>query len=220
MKNLGNLGNVLGESLGDDYGDYDDANAFGLDEFGQVTGMNPMWGVVASVGVGTLTTVAIQELTSWDKWAELIGLGAAAVPAGALIAMKKTRAAGWTGLFAAVLNHGPRALQTMLSDKAKAKAAFGAAISSAKAKSDTAATPPAPSATPPTQGWGGVEIMPTHTIGMTEITPTYALGAPHEELPQLVGSAFGQAQRDMSLLGGPQLSDLSARFGSTHFNKA
>jgi hypothetical protein len=215
-----------GEGLGD-VGDYDDANAFGLDAYGSPMGLNPMWGAMIGSGVGTLTSVALRQFVktktlSTDKGVDLteaVALGVAAVPSLAMIFWpgKAARAAGWTSLFAAVLNHGPRIAEAFLSDKEKVK---------------TVAAIAAESATAPAGGGGGtqgarlgqVEIqqipaLAGANLGLVAPEMIKALGAPHEELPQLIGSPLAQAQREIQLLGGPQLSDLAGRFGSTHFNK-
>ena len=148
-----------------------------------------------------------------------MGFGASGALSGIMIAMRRTRMAGWTGLLTSLLNHGPRFLEEMLSAKAAAKTEA------------VAPSAPAPGTQPGT-GWGGVEVqqIPGMFAGQFGLTTPEAVPgaivsgafgqAPHPDLPQLVGSSLGQAQRDVTLLGGPQLSDLAGRFGSTHFNKA
>lgn len=46
------------------------------------------------------------------------------------------------------------------------------------------------------------------------------MGQAHAELPWASRvTASPRAQRELQLLGGPQLSDLAGRMGTTHFNK-
>lgn len=206
--------------------DYDDADAFGLDEFGQPVGINPMWGAVGASGIGTLTSVGIRQFTKsakMRKYSELIGFGAAAVPSGVMLIWGGTRAAGWTGLFTALLNHGPRIIENMLSKKEEVAQT---AVEATEAAKESGTMGRYPGSMMYGGGMQGVEIIEQPALagqqGMGLVTPeaVRALGqAPHEELPQLVGSHLSQAQDQVSLLGGPNLASIGQHFGSTHFNK-
>ena len=106
-------------------GAYDDVDFFGLDSYGMPAGINPMWGAVAGTGLGTLTAVGIKQFTSWDKWAELLGLGAAGLTGGVMAIFPPTRHAGWNAMAAGLLNNGVRAAHELLSAKEAVKAAVG-----------------------------------------------------------------------------------------------
>ncbi len=211
-------------SGGTQLGDYDDVDLFGLDAYMDGKAINPNWGILASAGVGSLTAVGVQQMTSnpkLQKASELIGFGAATLVAVPMVVFKKTRAAGWAGLFSALANHGPRILATYLSESEKAAvAARSAAVLARKAGAVPATT----------SGMRGVEIQEVPALvnamngaglGLTMPEATQALGnAPHPELPQLVGTHLGQAQQQVTLLGGPTLASIAGHYGSTHFNKA
>jgi hypothetical protein len=204
-----------------DWGDYDDADLFGLDASGSVVGINPNWGVVAS-GLGTLAAVGVQQMSAnpkLQKASEAVGLGVGAVVGIGLIIPKKTRAAGWAALFSSIVNHGPRVIASYLSKGEDAAIAARAGVVQARKMGVPAATTTATT----TQG---VEVQEIRALGNGQfglVMPeaTRALGAaPHDELPQLVGSHLDQAQKQVQLLGGPTLMSIAGHFGSTHFNKA
>ncbi len=211
-------------------GDYDDADMFGLDEYGQPTGLNPNWGALGVTGAGTLTTLAVQQFSTSPKMqraSEAIGLGVATAAAGALMVSKKTRAAGWAGLFAAIASHGPRLVADYLSKANDAAVSARAGYVTAKKAGGVAPAAPVQGHFAGGRSLMGVEVqeIPAFSgnpgLGLVMPEATRALGnAPHPELPQLVGTHLSQAQREVSLLGGPTLMSIAGHFGSTHFNKA
>jgi len=182
-----------------DADDFDaDVDAFGLDQFGQTRGLNPMWGAAAATGVGTVTTMGLHRYASGklQEHGEALGFVAAAVAAGTMIAMKRTRAAGWTGLAAAFLNNGLRALGQYFA--------------------------------PATGPWGGVVIDPmtafsgARGLGLVEVDPTTAFrgaGLGNNQMPQLVGATLQSASDHVQLVGGPALSDIASHWGHTHFSR-
>lgn len=204
-----------------DWGDYDDADLFGLDASGSVVGINPSWGVIVS-GVGTLAAVGVQQMSAnpkVQKASELIGLGVGVAAAAAMIVPKKTRSAGWAALFASIMNHGPRAIASYMSKSEDVAIAARTGAVQLRKAGGAAAAPAAPT-TNGARGMYGVEVQEIPALGLTMPEATRALGAPHDELPQLVGSHLDQAQRQVQLLGGPTLMSIAGHFGSTHFNKA
>jgi len=203
------------KTLGD-YGDYDDANAFGLGADGRPVGWNPMWGSSIAVGAGTLASVITRQVSSQDKYAELIGFGVAAVPSLAMVFPKRTRAAGWAGLITSVLNNGVRFAEQMLSDKEKAKIEAAKLLAAAKEQVAQAQSQTAP---PPGQ-------QTTQGVNVQQI-PAFAGPALGLVVPQAEPSLKGAGQQQPQLLGNgqPQLlgatsSAMSSHYGSTHFNKS
>jgi len=174
--------------------EYDDVDAFGLDEFGQPRGLNPLWGAVAGSGLGTVAAMGLRRFggPTMAKHAEGIGFGVAAAAAGGMIAFKGSRAAGWTALAAAFLNNGLRAVeQYFLRDE--------------------------------TAGWGGVVVSPTTSfqgygggMGLVEVQPTTSFS--DAQLPQLVGASLQQASDHVQLVGGPALNAHSGHWGATLFS--
>lgn len=89
---------------------YDDVDIFGLDEFGDPSGLPAIYGAMVGTGIGTLATLGVQSF--WAEKAaydELIGLAAGLAAGGVMAAMPKTRHAGWVAMASAVLNNGLRA---------------------------------------------------------------------------------------------------------------
>lgn len=174
-----------------------DVDAFGLDEFGQPTGLNPLWGAVAGTGLGTIGAIAVRQFTSYGKHSELIGFGLGALASGVMIFFKGTRAAGWTGLAAAFLNNGLRQLEGMLM-----------------------AAPAAAAGT----GMGDVTVEPITALrgagqfGVVEMEQETALTGPtadREGMPQLVGAGIANASQHVQLLGGPGLAQFAGHWGAT-----
>jgi hypothetical protein len=175
--------------------EYDDVDAFGLDEFGQPRGLNPLWGAVAGSGLGTVAAMGLRRWGSgrMAKYAEPIGFGLAAATAGTMIAFKGSRAAGWTALAAAFLNNGLRSVEEMMAGRFDGVA-----------------------------GWGGVVVNPTTSfqgygggMGLVEVQPTTSFQ--DAALPQLVGASLQSASDHVQLVGGPALNAFSGHWGATLF---
>jgi hypothetical protein len=175
--------------------DFDeDIDAFGLDQFGQARGLNPLWGAAAGSGLGTVVSLGLKKFGSPTmlKHSEAIGFLAGAAAGGAMIAMKNTRAAGWTALAAAFLNNGLRALDTYVRE------GFDGSMDGVVISPTTAFS-----------GRGG--------LGLVEISPTTAFS--DAQMPQLVGASLQAASDHVQLVGGPALSDLASHYGATHFSR-
>lgn len=201
---------MLGDDYGDDYGEVD---MFGLDEFGQPVGMNPLWGAALGAGFQTGTAMAVRGLTDMDEWAEAIGAGVGLLGGGIMAFFPGSRAAGVTAMAVSLVSGGLRTLEQFISDKEKMKA------ETAKANAGTT-------------GYGSVTIEPTHTVGgfgQVEIEPLSggfgiatiepsAQVAGLGQAPQLLGY-LGQEQRaaQVQIEGGPMISGLGAHYGATIF---
>lgn len=179
--------------------DYDDVDAFGLDEFGAPAGLNPMWGAAIGSGLGTVAAIGLRQTDPTGfmaRHAEALGFGAAAVASGAMIFFPGSRAAGWTGLAAAFLNNGLRALEQYV---------LKGGLSGVVIEPTTAFA-----------GRGG--------LGMVDIERTTAFrgGATGlgrgSELPQLVGATLQSASDHVQLVGGPALNRFAGHWGATHWN--
>lgn len=181
-----------------------DVDAFGLDEFGQPAGLNPVWGAAIGTGLGTLGAIAARQFTNYGRHSELIGFGLGAAASGAMIAFPGTRAAGWTGLAGAFLNNGLRQLELMFFmpkvDLVARGEAGMEALRTEMAKMD------------------GVVIEPTHEVrghmgmGLVEVEPTHQVG---DTMPELVGASLAAANEHVQLVGGPQLAQHSGHWGAT-----
>lgn len=175
-----------------------DVDAFGLDEFGQPVGLNPVWGAAVGTGLGTVSAIATRQfMPRFAEHSELIGFGVAALASGAMVAMPGTRAAGWTGLASAFLNNGLRQLELMFFRQSIAEAAADASLA------------------PSSGDMQGVVVDPTQSLGEVEIDRTESLGA--GDMPQLVGASLSAANEHVQLVGGPQLAAHSGAFGATLF---
>lgn len=183
-------------------GEFGDANAFGLNEFGQAGDLNPMWGAVAGTGLGTLGAIGVRQFTKWGRWSEWIGFGLGAVASGALM-LTGSREAGWTGLASSFLNNGVRALE------------YEFFMPRAAANGQMAGH------------FGDVVIEPTQALqgglGIATVEPSQALlGAaqynPDPSQPELVGATLQQASDHVQLVGGPALAAHAGHWGATHFN--
>lgn len=201
-----------------DYGDYDDANAFGLGADGRPVGLNPMWGSTGAAALGTLTAVGVRQFTAKDKWSELIGFGAAAVPSVAMIFPKRTRAAGWSGLITAMLTNGVRFVECMVSDKEKAKAEVGATITKTEdAGAQAPAVTPDAAANGQTQGVDIQRIPAFAGAQLGLVTPQATRALNGAAGPQLLGQGRSQGPQ---LMGAQTGSGMSGHWGSHHFNKS
>lgn len=93
-------------------------NLFGLNAFGNPTGMERVWGAAVGAGVGTVGAIAARKLASpggWaSRWSEAVGLLTGAGASLLMVSMPGTRAAGWMGLVATALNNGLRVLEQVM----------------------------------------------------------------------------------------------------------
>jgi hypothetical protein len=93
-------------------------NLFGLNAFGNPTGMERVWGAAVGAGAGTIGAIAARRLASpggWaSRWSEAVGLLTGAGASLLMVSMPGTRAAGWMGLVAAALNNGLRVLEQVV----------------------------------------------------------------------------------------------------------
>ena len=181
---------------------YGDADMFGLDEFGQPVGLNPLWGAIAGSALGTGTTIALRRTalpgSTTARYAEGIGGLVAAAAGGVMAVFPGSRAAGWTAIATAALNNGLRQLDQYLQMQA---------VSTSTA--------------PPMRGWGEVTFEPRQALkGLDMVTAEErtALGSP---MPTLVGDnglSRNPAAGQVRLLGGPPMSGLSSHWGATLFS--
>lgn len=96
---------------------YDDVDIFGLDEFGDPSGLGALYGAMVGAGVGTVASIGVRSFKpAWAASSELIGLGAGLAAGGAMVAFPSTRHAGWVAMAAAVLNNGLRAAENYFKD--------------------------------------------------------------------------------------------------------
>lgn len=93
-------------------------NLLGLNQFGNPTGMERVWGAAVGTGAGTIGAIAARRLATpggWaSRWSEAVGLLTGAGASLVMVAMEGTRAAGWMGLVSAGLNNGLRLLEQVL----------------------------------------------------------------------------------------------------------
>lgn len=185
---------IKNPELGDAADDFDDVDAFGLDQFGQARGLSPMWGAVAGSGLPTVVSMGARRLGGagfLGRHHEAAGFLAGVGAAGAMIAMKGTRAAGWTALAAAFLSSGLRAVEAEL---------FGGGGLSGVVIDPTTAF----------AGYGG-------GMGLVEVNRSTAFA--DNQMPQLVGANLQSASDHLQLVGGPALSNIAHHWGATHWNQ-
>lgn len=169
-------------------------DAFGLDEFGQPVGLNPVWGAAVGTGLGTVGAIAARQfMPNYAQHSELIGLGLGVVASGAMIAFQGTRAAGWTGLASSFLNNGLRQMELMFFAPQMAEQIIDSAAAAA--------------------AMNGVVIDPSEALGLVEINTTQALG--DNGMPTLVGASLSEASDHVQLVGGPPLAMHSGHWGAT-----
>lgn len=109
----------------------------GVNGLGQVEGVNPFWGALASGTLGTGAAMGVRAMTGMDKHAELIGLGVGLAAGAGLMASPRTRAAGFTGVVTALATNGLRFLESMFSAKQQIKDLRGSEASFLASKATT-----------------------------------------------------------------------------------
>lgn len=188
------------------YGGMGSVNFFGLDEFGQPSGLNPVWGALIGTGVANITPAAIR-MASDDpdviRWDEVAGVGAGVVASGAMLAFRGTRAAGWASLFGTLASAGVRALEKALMSDEKALIVAASYMS----KKPAAKT-----------GTDGVEVsqIPTLNGPVVNQTPSLLGNAPTLP-PQLLGAATNGLNGNVGAQQVPmgvQLNGLGRSFGA------
>lgn len=231
-KKQASLAHALG-SYGDDQ-HMGDVDLFGLDAFGQVAGMNPLWGAGIGALMGTGTAIAVRQLLKPAPGAaanpalafsELIGLGAGVVTGGIMYAFPGTRAAGLTAMAVAAISNGLRALEQQLATATVVQDNSGKVITN-----PGTSAPGAGAGSNPQAGWNLGIVTPQVVPTLGEVVPQVipSLGQAHKAgiqligPPSLAGMDGGFAQHpgaaQVKLLGGPPLSELSRHFGSTMFS--
>jgi hypothetical protein len=92
---------------------FDDVNFLGLDEFGDPTGFGALYGAMIGAGAGTVAAIGYRSYKKdGDTFkSELVGLAVGVLAGAAMVAMPKTRHAGWTAMAASVLSNGLRAAE-------------------------------------------------------------------------------------------------------------
>lgn len=171
---------------------YDRVNLMGLGSSGRPVGLSSAWGAMLGAGIGNAATIATDELSpSLAPHAELVGLAAAGVASGAMIAMPKTRHAGWVGLAVALLTHVPRYLQARMSSKKAVQQAVDAAVAQAN-------------------GTQALRLSPTMALNALRLSPTQALNALRLSPTRALQGGLGQPR----LLSSPQQATLLANAGS------
>jgi len=183
-----------------DISDIGNVDMFGLDEFGNPSGLHPAYGLLIGGGVATGAAVAIRALTdetgSWYKYAEGLGFLAGAASSGVLFAMgPKNYGAGWAALAASFVSNGIRQLEVFFKPAPKAVAA------------------PAPGV------FYGPVIEKTRTLGIPSIERSGVVNGASGE-PQLLGSSGPAARKaEATLVGVPGLnsdvSGMAGNFGAT-----
>jgi len=175
-------------------------DAFGLNEFGQPAGLNPVWGAVVGTGLGTLGAIGARQFGKtggkMSQYSELVGLGMGALASGAMAFFDGTRAAGWTGLAAVALNNGLRQLEQSFFAK-KANGIEGTVID-------------------PTTSFSAAAFRPTTSFSAATDTP------PSGPMAQRKGRAIPFATTAMAAsmeLGGPpnRIASPAASFPTTSF---
>lgn len=212
---------------------------FGLDEFGQVTGMNPLWGAVAGAGFQTVGAIAARQFVdsfAMDKWSEAIGAGVGVAAGGVMMAFGNTRAAGVTAIATSLVNGGLRQIEALMfgATYADKLAAMNKKIASLKGEACTKAGGAGePCQIAPYSSAGGynpyvlgapvVESGNSRTVGlgMVQADSVPGFAGPNVQVmgPPIADHGIaGPAAAAVQLMGGPALSGLGSHFGATLFS--
>lgn len=190
----------------DGLGASDDVDMFGLNEFGEVADV-----VGAAVGSAaqTLGAIAVRKLVpSMRKHSEMIGGLVGMAAGGAMMLRATTRQAGKAAMIVAGVSGGLRVLEQLVFADSAPKLE-GVEIEKI-----------------PTLGGVVFENMPVlqgnSGLGLTTMqqTPTLSGAMPTlvgANMPQLVGTSFGERAQQVEMNGGPQISGLSSFYGATLF---
>lgn len=214
---------------------------FGLDEFGQVTGMNPLWGAVAGAGFQTVGAIAARQFVdsfAMDKWSEAIGAGVGVAAGGVMMAFGNTRAAGVTAIATSLVNGGLRQIEALMfgATYADKLAAMNKKIASLKGEDCTKAGGAgepcqiAPYLVADKSGYNPY-VLGEHVVesanprmvglGMVQAEQTHGFAGPNVQVmgpPIADYGVAGPAAAQVQLMGGPTLSGLGSHFGATLFS--
>lgn len=182
---------------------------FGLNAFGQ-SPMSPVYGALIGGGAATVGAFAASKTAAADK-KEWIGLGAGLAAAGALYANKKTRPAALGAAVGSFLAVGMPMLFKAVSGQALGVAQVeylnGLGVPQINYLNGAGLGLPGISMVPDAQG----TIPGVH--GTSFAGPQ--IGSPGASAPvDLLGAATAQSNQ-VSLLGGPTISNLSQAYGAT-----
>lgn len=235
---------ALGAYGDGDYTEMGQVDLFGLDEFGQPVGMNPLWGAVIGGGIGTGTAIAVRALSAgygpgattfdYHKWSEGIGFAVGAATSGLLMAFPGTRAAGWAGMAVTFMTNGLRQLEQMFTETAtpaeviKKLEEKGVHLDAAVIEQLNGVTIESLSpGTRDVQGFGVADIEEVPEaygtipgvygteMGVAVAGPQIATGTPPIDL--MAAGALPQSAYHVGLMNGPALSGLGAHYGATLF---
>ena len=149
-----NLNGALGS---DDYG-MGNVDMFGLDEFGMPAGADALWGAVIGGGLGTGTAIIVRRVTqegsTLNNYSEALGLLAAGLAGGVMMAFPGSRRMGWTAMAVGLVTNGMRQIETMFFKKKDLAQAVENGTA-AEAAAEEGAIP---------AGFGSVVIDPTAVI--------------------------------------------------------
>jgi hypothetical protein len=204
---------------------YGDLNLMGTTDLGQVQGIHPAIGAAVSVGTGTATAIAVRQFSGLDKHSELIGGGVGVGTGVIMMLFPASRAAGFTGVIAALLNNGLRYAAGMLADKEKLRDVVGESASlnekagatikaqliTAENALKAAKASPAAGVTSGALGIVRPQVVPTLGAMSAERVPT--LGAISAERRQLAGGGLGMMQAEQRTLAASQLPTFQNHMG-------
>jgi hypothetical protein len=154
-----------------------EVDMFGLDEFGQVSGADSMWGAVIGGGLGTGAAIVTRAMTKptsrIHQFSEGIGLLAGGIAGGVMMAFPNSRRMGWAAIATAFVTNGLRQMENMLFAPKFTVAELEKMLAAAQKNGGTAQAPgngdkpgEEPVTTPDATygGWRGVDIEPTAVI--------------------------------------------------------
>lgn len=161
---------------------YDDVGLFGLDEFGDPTGLHPVYGIAVGAGVASLAAVAVREMApaaapgsfDWKKNSALVGTVAGIAAGGAMVAFPGTRYAGWLAILSAALSQGITALEVFLSSTP----VFQGSLSGITLRNRPS----------PLRGLGNAEIQPRNALRGAQLIGANRLLGPQAKIARHYGS--------------------------------
>jgi hypothetical protein len=173
-------------------GDYDGVDFFGLDDFGQPAGLNPMWGGMLGALAQTGGAIAARKFGAGGRFAqysELVGAGLGLLAGAAMWAFPGSRAAGMTTAAVAAVSGGLRQMEiSMLSGS---------------------------------MGWPSIDPaypVSMNGLGIHSIEPGYSVNQGSMNGLGAQTQLLGQDRQTQLLgMGGPQVSGLAGAYGATLF---
>lgn len=182
---------------------------FGLNEFGENVGARELWGAVLGTTMSTGVAIGARALggPGIAKYSELIGLTTGALAGGVMIAMKSTRAAGWTAVAVSVVGSGLRFIEQMLVSPA-AGAVDGTVIERLDRYGNN--TP---------MGATVLEPLAGAQLGATVLEPLAGaqVGATQPPVNRQINTGLPAHAGFVKAAGGPALSGLASAYGGTIF---